>query len=171
MCFKEFVSMIKVNTKINLSAVSLPSKQGKNILFSEIIKLPAVVYFYPKDMTPGCTEEACNFRDVNDDIKKLGYHVYGISSDSLSSHEKFAKKYGLNFELISDPNHELQNLFGVWVEKTMYGKKYMGTLRSTFIINADGVVVATWGEEESSEGKVVTKTHGQDVLNFLTRQS
>ena len=161
--------MLKVNTKVDLSSISLSSSENDQLLLSDIIKLPAVIYFYPKDMTPGCTEEACNFRDVNDEIRALGYNVYGVSSDSDSSHEKFSKKYSLNFQLLSDPKQELQNLFGVWVEKSMYGKKYMGTLRSTFILDNNGVILATWGDESSSEGKVNTKTHGQDVLSFLTK--
>ncbi len=105
---------------------------------------PFVLYFYPKDDTPGCTTEACGFRDALPDFSKLGVAVIGVSKDSLASHEKFAKKFDLNFPLASDEDGSVCEAFGVWVEKSMYGKKYMGIERSTFLIDAKGVVRGAW---------------------------
>jgi peroxiredoxin Q/BCP len=161
--------MKSIGSKIDLQNLSIyDQKLGENILLSDMITLPAVIYFYPKDMTPGCTEEACSIRDFNHEISNLGYSVYGISSDPIESHEKFKSKHNLNFPLIADVDKVIHNAFGVWVEKNMYGKKYYGTLRSTFILDANGIVIATWGDDKSSsQGKVITKTHGEDILNFL----
>lgn len=105
---------------------------------------PYVLYFYPKDNTSGCTTEACAFRDALPQFKKLGITVIGVSKDSLTSHEKFAKKYDLNFPLASDESGDVCSSFGVWVEKSMYGRKYMGIERSTFLIDAKGKVSAVW---------------------------
>lgn len=103
-----------------------------------------VLYFYPKDDTSGCTAESCDFRDNIAAFKMLGAAVAGISKDNLKSHEKFSKKYNLNFPLISDENGTMCEAFGVWVEKSMYGRKYMGIERSTFLIDAKGVVRNVW---------------------------
>lgn len=105
---------------------------------------PYVLYFYPKDDTPGCTTEACGFRDALPDFSKLGVTVIGVSKDSLASHEKFAKKFDLNFPLASDEDGSVSEAFGVWVEKSMYGKTYMGIERSTFLVDGKGVVRAVW---------------------------
>lgn len=105
---------------------------------------PFVLYFYPKDDTSGCTAEACGFRDVLPDFSKLGAAVIGVSKDSLASHEKFAKKFDLNFPLASDEDGSVCAAFGVWVEKSMYGRKYMGIERSTFLVDAQGVVRGVW---------------------------
>lgn len=105
---------------------------------------PYVLYFYPKDDTSGCTAEACDFRDSIASFKKLGIAVVGVSKDSLKSHEKFAAKYNLNFPLASDEDCAVAGRFGVWVEKSMYGRKYMGIERSTFLIDAKGIVRNVW---------------------------
>lgn len=124
-----------------------------------------VLYFYPKDETPGCTEEACSFRDNNEILKKLGARVVGVSSDTQKSHGKFIKREGLNFELLSDESHDLQNAFGVWAEKSMFGKTYMGTLRTTYLVDKSGKILEIWGGK--SENKVTTKTHAEDVAEKI----
>ena len=97
-----------------------------------------VLYFYPKDDTPGCTKQACDFRDNIGQLSEYGYDVYGVSPDSLKSHEKFRGKYDLNFPLLADPDHEVAETFGVWREKKNYGKTYTGLVRSTFFVDEDG---------------------------------
>jgi peroxiredoxin Q/BCP len=114
--------------------VSLGDFKGKSV----------VLYFYPRDDTPGCTREACAFRDQKAGLKKLGATVLGISTDSTASHEKFRDKYELNFPLLSDPEHAVAEKYGAWREKNMYGKKSMGIQRSTFLIDADGKVAKVW---------------------------
>jgi len=105
---------------------------------------PYVIYFYPKDDTSGCTAEACDFRDNFPAFKKLGITVLGVSKDSLQRHEKFSAKYDLNFPLASDEHSTMCAAFGVWIEKSMYGRKYMGIERSTFLIDAKGIIRAAW---------------------------
>jgi len=97
-----------------------------------------VLYFYPKDDTPGCTKEACDFRDNMARLQGAAYEVFGVSPDDLASHEKFRGKYDLNFALLADPDHEVADAFGVWREKSNYGKKFMGIVRSTFVVDEDG---------------------------------
>ena len=116
-------------------------KAGDTVTLSALKGKPVVLYFYPKDDTPGCTKQACGLRDGWSSIAKKA-HVFGISIDSVKSHEKFIKKHDLPFPLISDEKNEIVNAFGVWVEKSMYGKTYMGTERSTFVIGKDGKVSA-----------------------------
>lgn len=129
----------------------------------EPIKLPdfkgqkLVLYFYPKDSTPGCTAEACDLRDNYNTLIKQGYAVVGVSPDSQKSHTKFIEKYELPFSLIADEDHSIAEAFGAWGEKSMYGKKYMGILRSTFIINEKGII-------ERVIEKVNTKAHAKQVL-------
>jgi peroxiredoxin Q/BCP len=105
---------------------------------------PYLLYFYPKDDTSGCTAEACAFNDALPNFRKLGVMVIGVSKDSLESHEKFAKKYGLTFPLASDSVGDVCTAFGVWKEKSMYGRKYMGIERSTFLIDGKGIIRAAW---------------------------
>ena len=119
-----------------------------------------VLYFYPKDDTPGCTKEACAFRDASDDLKKLGAVVIGVSPDSSASHAKFRDKYTLNFPLLADESHEIAEKFGAWREKNMYGKKSMGVQRSTYLIDAQGKIVKVWK-------KVSVDGHDADVLQAL----
>lgn len=113
---------------------SLKSLTGKNV----------IVYFYPKDDTPGCTKEACGFRDAMPDFKKANTVVIGVSKDTIAKHEKFISKYDLNFSLASDEDNSMCDDYGVWKEKNMYGRKYMGIERSTFLIDGKGVLRAEW---------------------------
>lgn len=131
--------------------VSLSSHKGKKI----------VLYFYPKDMTPGCTAEACSLRDNYKALQKAGYEVFGISSDDEKSHRKFIEKEKLPFRLLADTDRTVHGKYGTWVEKSMYGRKYMGTARVTFIINETGVI------QEVIE-KVDTKNHADQILGNTT---
>jgi thioredoxin-dependent peroxiredoxin len=119
-----------------------------------------VLYFYPKDMTPGCTTESCEFRDYNVEFKKLNAEVYGISKDNLNSHKKFTEKHQLNFPLIVDTEGVLTEGMGVWQKKSMYGKEYMGIVRSTFILDETNKIVKKYD-------KVRVKNHVETVLNDL----
>ncbi len=116
-----------------------------------------VIYFYPKDDTPGCTAEACNLRDNYKKLQKAGYQVLGISSDDEKSHQKFIKKFDLPFPLMADTDKSIHEKFGTWVEKSMYGRKYMGTARTTFLVDEKGTI------EEIIE-KVDTKEHTSQIL-------
>jgi peroxiredoxin Q/BCP len=123
-----------------------------------------VLYFYPKDNTPGCTIEACNFRDSLAAFNSLNVPVFGISPDDVSSHEKFRTKFGLTFPLLADINHHVAEAFGVWVEKSMYGRSYMGIQRSTFIVGPTGIIERVWE-------KVTPAEHAQEVLAYLSTAS
>lgn len=120
-----------------------------------------VLYFYPKDDTPGCTKEACGFRDNLPAFDKLSVPVFGISADDEKAHGKFVKKYNLNFSLLADPDHTTCDAFGTWVEKSMYGRKYFGIQRATFVIAANGKIEKVWG-------KVSPEGHAEEVLAFLS---
>ena len=132
-------------------------QEGNSIKLSDFSGKKLVVYFYPKDNTPGCTAESCNLRDNYDDLLSKGYEVVGVSPDSEKSHQNFIKKYDLPFRLISDVDKSIHEQFGTWGEKRMYGRKYMGTLRTTFVIDENGV------KEEVIE-KVKTKDHTAQIL-------
>jgi peroxiredoxin Q/BCP len=119
---------------------TLPSSEGKEVSLKGLRGKTVVLYFYPKDDTPGCTREACAFRDTQAKIKKAGAVVLGVSGDSLESHGKFSTKYRLNFPLLSDPDKTVAKKYGAWGEKVLYGKKTVGMIRSTFVIDGDGVV-------------------------------
>ena len=119
---------------------SLPASNGKTVKLSDYRGKNVVLYFYPADDTPGCTKEACSFRDNLPQFGKLDAVILGVSKDSLESHGSFIKKYGLNFTLLSDEDLKVNNLYHTWVEKENYGKKYWGTERSTFVIGRDGKV-------------------------------
>lgn len=121
---------------------SLAAHTGVQISNQDMLGNWCVIYFYPKDDTSGCTQESCEFRDVLTDI--AGAHVFGVSSDSIASHVKFAKKYDLNFPLLSDSDKSLAEALGIWVEKSMYGKKYMGIERTTFLIDPQGNIAMAW---------------------------
>lgn len=114
--------------------------QGHTVTASDFKGKPLIIYFYPKDNTPGCTAEACSIRDGYDSLSALGYTVIGISKDSPASHLKFREKHNLNFILLSDTGTEVNQAFGVWQKKKMAGREYMGTVRTTFITNADHVI-------------------------------
>ncbi len=120
-----------------------------------------VLYFYPKDNTSGCTQEACDFRDNINRITEYAT-VIGVSPDSIKSHKSFKEKQGLNFVLLSDPEHQLAEAYGVWKEKSMYGRKYMGIERSTFILDKDGNIEKEWR-------KVKVKGHVDQVIEYLTK--
>src|SRR5262245_2970194 len=123
---------------------TLPADDGSKVKLSALKGSPVVLYFYPKDDTPGCTKEACAFRDRSAELKKLGTKIFGVSPDDVASHVSFRDKFKLNFPLLADPDHAVAEKFGAWREKNMYGKKRMGIVRSTFLIGADGVVKKAW---------------------------
>ena len=137
-------------------------EQGRDIRLSDYRGRKLVLYFYPKDNTSGCTAEACSLRDGYEQLQAEGYEVVGVSKDSAASHVKFKEKHQLPFPLIADVNHELLEAMGAWGEKTMYGKKTMGTIRTTFIINEEGII------EQILAGKQVnTKQHAEQILKTL----
>lgn len=159
--------MVNKNNRVGMIAngfiapvFSMPATMIGRAESAKLKGRPFVLYFYPKDDTSGCTAEACGFRDVLPDFSKLGVTVIGVSKDSLASHEKFAKKFDLNFPLASDEDGSVCEAFGVWVEKSMYGKKYMGIERSTFLIDAKGVVRGAWR-------KVKVPGHVEEVHKYL----
>jgi peroxiredoxin Q/BCP len=123
---------------------SKPRDGGGTLSLSDLKGKPTVIYFYPKDDTPGCTKEACGFRDAWSDLTDAGINVVGVSKDSVKRHDNFKTKYELPFPLVADEDGELCQAFGVWVEKNMYGKKSMGIERSTFLLDGDGVVRQVW---------------------------
>jgi peroxiredoxin Q/BCP len=125
-------------------AFNLAADDGKKVKLADLKGSIVVLYFYPKDDTPGCTKEACAFRDRQAELTKLGVKVLGVSPDDVASHGKFRDKFQLNFPLLADPDHALAEKFGAWREKNMYGKKSMGIARSTFIIDGKGVIRKTW---------------------------
>lgn len=139
---------------------TLPSTDGKDITLSHLRGKNVVVYFYPKDDTSGCTAEACSFRDNMPNFDKLNAVVLGISKDSLDSHRKFREKYGLNFTLLSDEDLVAHELYGTWKEKNLYGRKYMGTERSTFVIDERGRIRKVFR-------KVQVDGHETEVLEAL----
>jgi peroxiredoxin Q/BCP len=118
----------------------LAADSGERVRLSDLRGRAVVLYFYPKDDTPGCTKQACGLRDVYGEIQERGATVLGVSPDSEASHVRFREKYGLPFPLLADPDHEVAELYGVWVEKNAYGKKSMGIKRSTFVIDGEGNV-------------------------------
>lgn len=141
-------------------AFTLTSDDGAKVRLSALKGQPVVVYFYPRDDTPGCTREACAFRDCKAALEKLGAVVLGISADSMESHGKFRDKYKLNFPLLADPDHKVADKYGAWREKNMYGKKSMGIQRSTFLIDAEGKVAKVWKA-------VKVDGHDEQVLEAL----
>lgn len=132
-------------------------QDGNVVKSSDLRGKKVILYFYPKDNTPGCTATACNLRDNYEDLQKQGYVVLGVSQDSEASHQKFIAKQSLPFSLLADTDHTIHNLFGTWGEKKMYGKTYMGTLRTTFVIDEEGTI------SEVIE-KVKTKDHTAQIL-------
>ena len=139
---------------------SLMSDGGETISLASLRGKPVVLYFYPKDDTPGCTKQACGIRDAWGEFEKRGAVVLGVSPDSEASHVKFRAKFDLPFTLLADSDHATAEAYGVWVEKSMYGKKYMGVERSTFVIRADGTLAKVMR-------KVKPETHADDVLAVL----
>jgi peroxiredoxin Q/BCP len=143
---------------------SLPDQTGKKHKLSDYQGKPVVLYFYPKDDTPGCTKEACSFRDSFSEYKKAGVTVLGVSVDNEQSHDKFINKYNLPFTLLSDKDKKVVEKYGVWVEKNMYGKKYWGTNRTTFVLDKSGKIIHVFK-------KVKPENHAQEVLKFLSESS
>ena len=135
------------------------NEKGEEVKASDFAGKKLVLYFYPKDSTAGCTAEACSLRDHYDELQKAGYEVLGVSVDSDKSHQKFIDKNNLPFNLIADTEKKLVEAFGVWAEKKMYGRSYMGTLRTTFIINDNGEV-----EKIFSPKEIKTKIHADQIL-------
>ena len=139
---------------------TLSTDGGGEVTLSDYRGQKVVLYFYPKDDTPGCTTEACSFRDGYGAILATGAVVLGVSPDSVKSHDKFKTKYNLPFALLSDPDHQVAEAYGAWGEKKMYGKTHMGIIRSTFIIDGEGQIVKVFP-------KVTPKDHSQEVLAAL----
>lgn len=139
---------------------TLPASTGQNISLKDYRGSKVVLYFYPKNMTPACTQEACEFRDAGDPIARGNAVLLGISPDSLSSHAKFIERNSLPFPLLSDEEHKVSQLFGVWQLKKLYGKEFMGIVRSTFLIDEQGLLVKEWR-------KVRVKGHVEAVLGEI----
>lgn len=150
--------MLKIGDKA--PAFSLPTGDGKTLALKDLKGRKVVLYFYPKDNTPGCTKEACSFQENFSALKNKKAIVLGVSADSASSHAKFATKYSLSFLLLSDEKKEVQKTYGVWKEKSMYGRKYMGIERTTFIIDEDGRIAQIFS-------KVKVDGHAEEVLAAL----
>ncbi|MEM6755969.1 MAG: thioredoxin-dependent thiol peroxidase [Planctomycetota bacterium] len=138
-------------------AFALADQDGAKHKLGDLKGRPVVVYFYPKDDTPGCTKEACQFRDLSADFKKAGVAVLGVSPQDEKSKAKFAQKHGLNFPLLADHDAKVSDKYGVWQEKSMYGKKYMGVVRTTYLIDVAGKVAQRWD-------KVKVPGHAEAVL-------
>jgi peroxiredoxin Q/BCP len=139
---------------------TLPADDGRQVKLSDLRGKPVVLYFYPKDDTPGCTKEACAFRDRTQDLKAQGAVVLGVSPDDVESHGQFRDKYSLNFPLLADADHQVAERYGAWREKNMYGKTSMGIQRSTFLIDGGGKVRKVWK-------KVNVDGHDEAVLAAL----
>ncbi|MGL5831117.1 MAG: thioredoxin-dependent thiol peroxidase [Candidatus Altimarinota bacterium] len=143
---------------------SLDSSKGGKYSLKDSLGKWVVLYFYPKDDTPGCTVEACNFRDSSKDYAAVGAEIYGVSVDSLKSHDKFVEKYHLPFPLLADTEKEVVEKYGVWKQKSMFGKKYMGIERVTFLIDPKGKIAQIWP-------KVKVANHHKEVLDFIKANS
>lgn len=139
---------------------TLPDQNGNPVHLADLRGHSVILYFYPKDDTPGCTTEACGFRDSWHALEARGVPVLGISKDSVASHRKFADKYGLPFTLLADEDGRVIEMYGCWGERSMYGKTFMGTLRTTFAIRPDGTIGHVW-EKVKPEG------HAGEVLDYL----
>jgi peroxiredoxin Q/BCP len=138
----------------------LPDQDGETVALSRFRGSPVVLYFYPKADTPGCTTQACGIRDRRSEYDALGAVVLGVSPDEPKALRKFADKYGLDFTLLGDSDHSVSETYGTWAEKSMYGKKYMGVLRATYVIDPDGRIATVMP-------KVSPKTHDDEVLEAL----
>ncbi len=152
------MAMLEVGKKA--PAFSLPDQDGKEVALSSFKGKPVVLYFYPRDETPGCTQEACDFRDAYSALKKAGAVLLGVSPDDSKSHGKFAAKHRLPFPLLADTDHRVAEAFGAWAEKSMYGRKYMGLVRSTFLIDRTGTLARVWP-------KVKVRGHVDEVREAL----
>ena len=146
-------------------AFNLAGSDGKMHGLGEYAGKSVVLYFYPRDNTPGCTKEACGFRDLKPMLDTMNVVLFGISKDSMTSHDKFIRDFGLPFILLSDPEAVMMSAYGAYGEKVQYGKKSMGTIRSTVVIGPDGIVVKHWRKVAKAE------SHPHDVLDFLRNQA
>jgi peroxiredoxin Q/BCP len=151
--------MLSTGQKVPLT-IKVVDSDGTSVSLQDLLSQWVVLYFYPKDDTPGCTKEACSIRDVRTELKKKKVVVVGVSKDSPKSHQKFIDKYKLNFTLWSDEEHKLQEAFGVWQKKKFMGREYMGTIRATFIINPEGKIAYVF-ESVTVDG------HGEAILEKL----
>ena len=150
--------MLEVGTKA--PEFTLPDKDGNPVSLTDFAGKKVVLYFYPKDNTPGCTRQACAFAGAYEEFKKINVVVIGVSKDSAASHQKFAEKHGLPFILLSDPELTAIQAYGVWQEKKLYGKVSMGVVRSTFVINENGMI-------EKIMPKVKPDTNAAEILSYL----
>ncbi|RZT16317.1 thioredoxin-dependent thiol peroxidase [Fictibacillus sp. BK138] len=149
-----------VETGTKAPDFKLPASNGEEVKLSDFKGKNVVLYFYPKDMTPGCTTQACDFRDMHGDFEEQNTVIIGVSPDPLARHDKFIEKYGLPFLLVADEDHKAAELYDVWKLKKNFGKEYMGIERSTFIIDKEGVI-------QKEYRKVRVKDHVQDALAFI----
>ena len=145
-------------------AFSLMNERGDTVTLDSYKGKYVVLYFYPKDMTPGCTTEACDFRDAHEDFSSLNAVILGVSMDDANRHTKFIEKHGLPFSLLVDADHTVAESYNVWVLKKMYGKEYMGIERSTFLINPEGIIIKEWR-------KVKVKNHIEEVLESIRQEA
>jgi thioredoxin-dependent peroxiredoxin len=139
---------------------SLPDETGKSVRLADLQGQPVVLYFYPKDDTPGCTKEACGFRDSYSQFREAGAVIFGVSPDTSKSHARFRAKFDLPFSLLADKDHQVCDLYGVWGQKKMMGREYMGVRRTTFLIGRDGTLLKTFENVRPDE-------HNQEVLEAL----
>ena len=153
--------MLEVGNKA--PSFTLMGDDGKEYSLEDYKGKKVLLYFYPKDNTPGCTKEACSLRDWNSEIIKRGVTVMGVSKDSIQSHNKFRDKHGLNFILLSDPEKTVHMAYDAWGEKKLYGKISLGTIRKTFLIAENGNIEKIWN-------KVAVATHGEDVVKYLDKE-
>jgi len=144
-------------------AFKVNDQNGNVVSLSDLKGKKTIIYFYPKDMTPGCTAEACNLRDNYREMQKQGYEIFGVSTDNEKLHQKFIAKEKLPFRLLADTDRAMHDAYGTWIEKSMYGRKYMGTARVTFVINEKGII-------EDVIEKVDTKNHAAQILRQDVKQ-
>jgi peroxiredoxin Q/BCP len=142
-------------------AFTLAGSDGREHTLAEYAGRTMVIYFYPRDNTPGCTKEACGFRDLDAELQQLGVVLFGVSKDSLKSHDKFIRDFGLPFTLLSDPDAAVMTAYGAYGEKLLYGKKSMGIIRSTVVVGPDGTVLKHWTRVAKAEN------HPAEVMAFL----
>ena len=142
MCHADVVARLEAGDVA--PSFTLPDHDGRPVSLEDFAGAPVIVYFYPADDTPGCTKEACQFNENLAAFSRSGAAVVGISPDGAATHTKFREKYGLAFPLLSDPEHTVMSEYGAWGEKTTYGKKTVGTIRSTFLVGADGKILRSW---------------------------
>ena len=151
--------MLQTNQKAPLD-IKVLAQDGSRVSLSDLLGKPVVLYFYPKDNTPGCTKEACSFRDFESELQEFGVQVVGVSADSVASHIMFSEKHNLSFPLWSDSEKELMQAFGVVNERSLFGKTVLGIVRSTFAIDATGIILKVWP-------KVQVANHTQEVIEFF----